>query len=149
MEAQFAAWTTLFTGLLDAAMRHCRTPEQRLFFQQAILDRVIAFPFRQGSSEELVAECLERLRYEGNTHLLNVKEFPSILQELQGRASELRSPSRLRRAIFQIRERYRFGKLIYPTSPMRRLIYQVRQLLAMFREANRLLSKSVGLGSAS
>ena len=31
-----AAWTTLFTGLLDAAMRACRTPEERLFFQQAI-----------------------------------------------------------------------------------------------------------------
>ena len=42
--AHRAAWTTLFTGLLDAAMRLCRTPEERLFFQQTILDRIIAYP---------------------------------------------------------------------------------------------------------
>src|SRR6185312_13457557 len=84
------AWTTLFTGVLEAAMRVCRTPQERLFFQQTILDRLIAYPpFRDStevtSTEKLVAECLERLKYEGNTHLLEVKEFPSILEELQCR----------------------------------------------------------------
>ena len=45
-----AAWTTLFTGVLDAAMRVCRTPEERLFFQQTILDRIIAYPpFRESN----------------------------------------------------------------------------------------------------
>ena len=37
-----AAWTTMFTGLLEAAMPLCRTPEERLFFQQIILDRIVA-----------------------------------------------------------------------------------------------------------
>jgi glycosyltransferase involved in cell wall biosynthesis len=149
MGAHQAAWTTLFTGLLDAAMRNCRTPEQRLFLQQSILDRVIAFPFRQSnnSPEELVAECLERLRYEGNTHLLNVKEFHSIRPELQWRVDELRriEPSRLRRGISQIRQRYPLGKLIYPRSPLRRFIYRIRLLLASLKKARRLLLRSVGL----
>ena len=38
-----AAWTTMFTGLLEAAMPLCRTPEERLFFQQTILDRLVAY----------------------------------------------------------------------------------------------------------
>ena len=32
--------TTLYTGLLEATMPVCRTPEERFFFQQLILDRV-------------------------------------------------------------------------------------------------------------
>ena len=36
-----AAWTTMFTGLLEAAMPLCRTPQERLFLQQVILDRVV------------------------------------------------------------------------------------------------------------
>jgi glycosyltransferase involved in cell wall biosynthesis len=32
--AHRAAWTTLFTALLDAAMRACSTPQQRLFFSK-------------------------------------------------------------------------------------------------------------------
>jgi glycosyltransferase involved in cell wall biosynthesis len=145
-----AAWTTLFTALLAAAMRVCRTPEQRLFFQQAILDRTIAFPqFQQCnySAEKLATECLERLRYEGNTHLLDVKEFPSILQELQYRVDELKriKPSRLRRGISQIRQRYRLGKLIYARSLMRRVAYQISHLLEMMDKTRRLLLRSVGV----
>jgi glycosyltransferase involved in cell wall biosynthesis len=146
MGAHRAAWTTLFTGLLDAAMRLCRTPEERLFFQQAILDRLIAFPpFEPNndsdSAEKRVAECLERLEYEGNGHLLNVKEFPSILDELQCRVDEVKriERSRLGRGISQIRQRYRIGKLIYPQSPMRRLTYQTRHLLEMLVKVTRLL----------
>ena len=123
-------------------MRVCRTPQERLFFQQTILDRLIAYPpFRDStevtSTEKLVAECLERLKYEGNTHLLDVKEFPSILDELQYRVEKIRtiervlSRSRLGRGIFQIRQRYRFAKVIYPRSPMRRVIYQIRHMLEL------------------
>ena len=117
-------------------MRLCRTPEERLFFQQAILDRLIAFPpFERNSehdlSEQLAAECLERLKYEKNEHLLNIREFPSLLEELQCRVAELQSIKRspFSRAIYHIRQRYKFAKLIYPKSPMRRLTYQIRGLL--------------------
>ena len=80
-----AEWTTLFTGLLEAAMPLCRTPQARRFFQQIILDRIVAYPnFRSSdepnSSAKLIAECLERLKYEGNTHLLKAEELPPILQ---------------------------------------------------------------------
>jgi glycosyltransferase involved in cell wall biosynthesis len=142
--ARRAAWTTLFTGLLDAAMRLCRTPEERLFLQQTILDRIIAHPpfqLRNESSERLVAECLERLEYEGNAHLLNVEEFPSLLQKLKSRVDEIQliERSRLGRGISQIRQRYQFGRLIYSSSPMRRVPYQMRHLLEMLGKIRRLL----------
>ena len=84
-----AIWTTLFTGLLDAAMPLCHTPEERLFFQQTIIDRIVVFSRwtsnEPNSSGKLMAECLERLRHEGNTHLLRREELPQILQELKRR----------------------------------------------------------------
>jgi hypothetical protein len=141
-----AAWTTLFTGLLEAAMRICRTPEERLFFQQTILDRIIAFPpmslsNESNSSEELVAECLERLRQEGNTHLLSVKEFPSLIGDLQLRVDEIRrnESSRLGRETSQIRKKYQLGKLIYPHSRIRRVAYQFPHLLEIFGKISRRL----------
>ena len=147
-----AAWTTIFTGLLEAAMPLCRTPEERLFFQQTILDRIVVYPsyFRPSnepnSSEKLIAECLERLRYEGNTHLLRVEELPTILQELQRRLDEIKllERSRMRRAIYQIRQRSRIGRLIYPRSPMRRVIYQIRHLLEMLGKMGRRLFPRIG-----
>src|SRR5947207_4164975 len=36
-----AILTTLFTGLLEAAMLVCRTPEERQFFQQFVLDQIV------------------------------------------------------------------------------------------------------------
>ena len=80
-----------------------------------------------------MAECLERLRYEGNTHLLGAEELPPILQELQRRLDEIKllERSRMRRVIYQIRQRSRMGRLIYPRSRMRRAIYQIRHLLEM------------------
>ena len=72
----------MFTGLLEAAMPLCRTPEERLFFQQTIFDRIVVYPTlyrpsnEPNSSGKLIAECLERLRYEGNTHLLGAEELP-------------------------------------------------------------------------
>ncbi len=39
-ERKRGSWTTLYTGLMEATMPVCRTPEERFFFQQLILDRV-------------------------------------------------------------------------------------------------------------
>ena len=49
----------------------CRTPEERLFIQQFILDRIVLsylywWPSNEpNSSEKIIAECLERLRSRG------------------------------------------------------------------------------------
>ena len=127
-----AAATTLFTGLLEAATPLCRTPEERLFVQQLILDRITLFrPGNESnSSGKFIADCLERLGYEGNTH-----ELPTVLQELQGRQDEitLLERSRMRRVIYRIRQRSRMARLIYPRSQIQRVIYQVRHLIEMLR----------------
>ena len=120
----------MFTGLLEAAMPLCRTLEERLYFQQTILGRLVAYrPFYPSdepiAAGKLIAECLERLRYEGNTHLLCVEELPTVLQEVQRRL-ELLERSRIRRAIYDIRQRSRFGRLIYPRSQMQRVMYKIR-----------------------
>jgi glycosyltransferase involved in cell wall biosynthesis len=145
-----AAWTTLFTGLLEAAMRLCRTPQERFFFQKTILDRIVAFPPIERSQEsssidKVVAECLERLRQEGNTHLLNVEEFPSLLGELQSRVERIKGNenSRWSRAVSQIRERRELGKLIYPRSQIQRVNYQLRHLLGMLERLGRRLLRGV------
>jgi hypothetical protein len=132
-----AVLTTLFTGLLEAALPLCRTPDQRLFVQQAIVDRVVFDPTRNepNSSGRLLAECLERLRYDGNTHLLGVDELPSVLQGLQCQRDEPRllEWSRPRRLIYRIRRRSQLGRLLYPESRMRRVTYQIGHLLKMLR----------------
>jgi hypothetical protein len=140
-----SVWTTMFTGYLEAAMPLCRTPEERLFVQQIILERIVVFrPERNyyytpsnepNSSEKLIVECLKRLSYEGNMHLLSVEELPPILQELQLRLDQVKllERSRVRRVIHRIRQRSRLGRLIYPKSRMRRVIYQLRCLLEMLR----------------
>ena len=102
-----AAWTTLFTGLLEATMPMCAIPEDRLFFQQFILDRVVvvrsgqSYHYKPASlrkSGALIAECLEWLAREGNMHLLGTDELPAILQT-QARVQALRAEnSRLRAA---------------------------------------------------
>jgi glycosyltransferase involved in cell wall biosynthesis len=98
-ERKRASWTTLFTGLLEATMPVCKTPEERLFFQQFILDRIAVFrpeqsyhfaPESPHSSGALIAECLERLAREGNMHLLGPEELPAILQT-SARVRELRA----------------------------------------------------------
>jgi glycosyltransferase involved in cell wall biosynthesis len=83
-----AAYTTMFTGLLEAAMRVCRSSEERQVFQALVLDRVARHPpFKLRDStyspEMFIAECLERLRAEGNTQLLTTEELPSVLEELR------------------------------------------------------------------
>jgi glycosyltransferase involved in cell wall biosynthesis len=83
------SWTTLFTGLLEAVMPVCSTPEERLFFQQFILDRISVVrpgqsyhyePPTAQASGELMRECVERLAQEGNLHRLDIDEVPGVLQ---------------------------------------------------------------------
>jgi hypothetical protein len=129
-----AALTRLFTGLLEVAVPLCRTPEQRRFFQQFILNRIVDcfywWSFNEpNSAEKIFADCLERLRLEGNTHLLRREELSPILQEVL-------EQSRIRRAI-------------YPTSRMRRVIYQLRYPLETLRnKISSLLLPSRGSGAA-
>ena len=98
-ERKRGSWTTLFTGLLEATMPVCATPEERLFFQQFILDRIVVvragqsyhyIPKSAQASGELISECIERLTREGNMHLLGIGELPAILQA-RARAEALRS----------------------------------------------------------
>ena len=48
------SWTTLYTGLMEATMPVCRTPEERFFFHQLILDRVAVV--RPGQSYHYLAD---------------------------------------------------------------------------------------------
>ncbi|HEX8168426.1 MAG TPA: glycosyltransferase family A protein [Beijerinckiaceae bacterium] len=83
-ERKRAAWTTMFTGLLEAALPACRTPEERLFVQHVILNRIVVLrperPYlyhasnNPVSSGKLILECFERLRHEGRTDLLSPEE---------------------------------------------------------------------------
>jgi glycosyltransferase involved in cell wall biosynthesis len=134
-ERRRAEYTTLFTGLLDAAIPLCRTPEERLFFQQTIFERVVAVSnYRPGndrsSTEKLISQCLERLTYEGNTDLLRDEEIPVLFRQLHSRLDEvrLRDHSPLRKGIYEIRQRARFARLIYPRSRIGRVSYRLRHL---------------------
>jgi hypothetical protein len=129
-----AAWPTIFTGLLEAAIPLCRTPEERRLVQQAVIYRVIANPVLRPSNATdtpmtLIAECLERLNHEGNTHLLREEELSSILQGLPRLSL---ATTRMQRSFFQIRQRARLAKLIYP-SGLRRIAYLSRSIFASFR----------------
>jgi glycosyltransferase involved in cell wall biosynthesis len=131
-----AVLTTLFTGLLEATMPLCRTPEERLFFHRLILDRVVAsWPGEKpASSEKIITECLERLRVERNTHLFRQEELSPILQELKRRPDlKVVECSRMRKLIYRISQRSRMAKLIYPRSRIQRLSYQIRQLFEILR----------------
>jgi glycosyltransferase involved in cell wall biosynthesis len=141
-----AAWTTLFTGLLAAAMRISRTPQERLFFQQLILDRIVAYPpFHQGTvastPEQLANACLDRLRHEGNFSLFDFDEHPSFLEGLDTRVAALKhiERSRVGRGLHRTRERYRLSKIIYPKSPARRAAYLFRHAREMLGKIGRLI----------
>jgi glycosyltransferase involved in cell wall biosynthesis len=135
-----AEWTTLFTGLLEAAMPICRTPQERLFFQQTIFERIVAYwnyhaSNDRNSNEKLIAECLERLIHERNSHLLEIEERDPLLRALNRRVDEIKllDRSRARKAIYQIHQRSRLAKLIFPKSGMRRIVFQIRQLYGMLK----------------
>jgi hypothetical protein len=132
-----AICSTSFTGLLEAAMPLCRTPAERLFFQQLILDRTVAgWPTCEPTpAGKIIAACMERLRFERNTHLLRQAELPPILEELKYRPDiRVVKRSRMRKVINRIRARSRMARLIYPRSRIRRVIFQIRQLFKMLRD---------------
>ena len=56
------------------------------------------WPSNEPSAENITADCLERLRLEGNTYLLRKEELPPILQESYLKRREW---SRMRRFIYQ------------------------------------------------
>jgi glycosyltransferase involved in cell wall biosynthesis len=136
-----AVQTTLFTGLLEAALPLCHTSEQRLFFQQAIFYKSLRYPYptsnEPNSSGKFLAECLERLKYEGNRGVPSDEE----VQELQRRSNEIEllERSKMRRAIYRIHQGSQIAGMIYPKSRMRRVLYQIRHLLELIRNKIRWL----------
>ena len=119
---------TIFTGLLEAAMPLCRTPEERLLTQQIILDHTVAFwPTNEpNSSERIIADCLARLKFEGNAHLVSQEELQLMLRELKYRPDiKALEQSLVRRVIYRIHKRSHSARIIYPRSKMRRVIYQI------------------------
>lgn len=125
-------------------MQSGRTPQQRLFFQKLIVDRIIAFPQVQKGAVLKVTEFLQRLGEEGNTHLLAGREAFSILRDLQSRIEQLERSSRWRRGMVQIQPRYELAKIIYPQSPVPRLCAQVRILTGTADKLRKRLLASLG-----
>src|SRR5262249_38455075 len=142
-------WPTMFTALLDAAIPICRTSEARLFMRRVILDQIVAYPNLRPNEEpnslhSIVAKCVERVEFEGNSHLLDVQELPAILQGQKRRVEiVLHKRSRVRRAINESQERYQLGKLIYPQSPIKRTTYQIRHSADMLRRLTRTLARQL------
>ncbi len=129
-----AAWTTMFTALLDGAIPICHTPETRLFMQKAILYRTIAYPHFHpnrdpSSSARIIADCLKRLAVEGNTHLLRQEELLTIFHELN-----LIQRSRMRRAVYRLRTRSQIAKIFYPRSKTRVAVCLIGTLLRDLRQ---------------
>jgi glycosyltransferase involved in cell wall biosynthesis len=106
------SWTTLYTGLLEATMPVCRTPEERFFFQQLILDRIAVVrpglsyhytPTSPHASGALMLECLRRLDAEGKRGLLDVPD--ELVRGLTTELVRLREDNRrLRRRNRRLRE---------------------------------------------
>ncbi len=142
-------WPTMFTALLDAVIPICRTPEERLFMQQAIFDKIVAHPSLRrnnqlNSSDSIIVKCVERVNHEGNLHLLDVQELPAILDGQKRRIEiMLDDQSRLRQAIYKTHQVYCLGKLIYPQSRMRRTCYQVRHAADMLRQLMNVLARQL------
>jgi hypothetical protein len=126
--------------LLEAVMPLCHTPDERLFFQQVILTRIVAYPnfgpyADFSSSAPLIAECLQRLKFEGNSRLLTEQELPAVLHGLEERVDQigLFDRSRFRRTFYQINQGARLARFLYPRSRMRRVNYRVRHLFKLLK----------------
>jgi glycosyltransferase involved in cell wall biosynthesis len=84
-DRKLGSWTTLFTGLLEAVIPACRSLEERIFFQNFILDRTAVVRPGQtyhytaaspAQSGKVIIKCFERLAAEGNMHLWHT---PAVL----------------------------------------------------------------------
>jgi glycosyltransferase involved in cell wall biosynthesis len=142
-----AAWSTIFTGLLEAATPLCRTSEERLFFQKTILYELVTNPMMRPtnetySSKKLIAECLERLIHEGNSSLLCAKELGKFIQQLQSLPG-LPAPSRTRRGIDKIRRRSELARIMYPRWRIRRTFYQVHFLVKLSGRMSKLVFANI------
>ncbi|MEQ9690373.1 MAG: hypothetical protein RLO48_11640, partial [Bauldia litoralis] len=74
-EEKLGAWTTVFTGFLEAVLPTCTSVEEHLFFQHFILDRVCVSregqtywirPNTPEKSGAFIRKCFERLAAEGS-----------------------------------------------------------------------------------
>lgn len=110
----------------------CRTPEERFFFQQLILDRIAVD--RPGQSYhyvastpqaggELMLECFRRLDVEGNRALLEVPA--ELVPELARLQAENR---RLKRGLAQARRELQAKR----QGPVRKFAAQVRRAVRRF-----------------
>jgi glycosyltransferase involved in cell wall biosynthesis len=133
VERRRAAWTTMFTGMLEAIMPLCRSNEERLHAQQLILDRITTprpgrpYLYKPGypeSSGRLIGECLARLAKEGNEHLLGTEELPEILQtrfrveSLRAELAGVRAENeKLRKRLRRLRKRLDRAGAAPPDTP--------------------------------
>ena len=100
--------------------------------QQVIFDQIVAYPSAElndelSSSDTIIAKCVERVKHEGNSHLLDVQDLPAIVEGQKRRLEIMLSRSRVRKAIYKSRQVYRLAKLVHPQSVIRRASYQIRQ----------------------
>ena len=106
--------------------------------QQVILDQIVAYPNfdpnnELNSSDTIIAKCVERVKHEGNSHLLDVQDLPAIVEGQKRRLEIMLSRSRVRKAIYKSRQVYRLAKLVHPQSVIRRASYQIRHSADMLR----------------
>jgi hypothetical protein len=108
--------------------------------QQVILDQIVAYPNlifdannALNSSDTIVAKCVERVKHEGNSHLLDVQDLPAIVEGQKRRLEIMLSRSRIRKAIYKSHQAYRLAKLVHPQSVIRRASYQMRHSADMLR----------------
>ena len=108
--------------------------------QQVILDQIVAYPnlifnpnYELNSSDTIIVKCVERVKLEGNSHLLDVQDLPAIVEGQKHRLEIMWSRSRVRKAIYQSRQAYRLAKLVHPQSVIRRASYQIRHSADMLR----------------
>jgi hypothetical protein len=122
-----AASIALFTGLLEAALPICRTPEERLFFEETTFHKIASWMrLEPNSSQQLMEKCLERLKSEGNAHLVRIEEVPAIIRGFHLRKES--EQSRMRKVIYRMHQQSQLASFIYPNSPIRSVMHQFRAL---------------------
>src|SRR5262249_55920459 len=115
-------------------------PSETMVWAVSLRECLLFIAILWGVSVTVITEILrERLRLEGNTHLLRKEELPPMLEELKVRPDiTALERSRMRRFIYRMHQR----------SRMRRVIYQLRYVLEMLRnKINSLLLPTRGSGA--
>ena len=143
-----AAWPTMFTTLLDAAIPICHTRELRLFMQQLILCQVVdhsrcLLNSASISSDAIIAKCVQRVKDEEISHLLDEQELKNLQGQRRPVEAMLLERSRLRKAMHETRQVFEFASLIYAHAPVRRASYQVRHSADLLRRLLGVLSRPI------